>query len=289
MRHTWTLIVVVLSLGWLGFRSPTPDVHAQNQPEVAAFTDDFETTTPNWKIFEELVGGNPCYATGLGMAERTTVLAFSGQQSLSVWANGQRGDKSNHLIAYTTFVPTDVGGLWRYRVRLLIPIATSGFGQTGPEFALQNTRLGSDGQWTTATAGVQYIANSYMPDVGGWHLWIATAPGRANWSDTVLAPLSPGQWYTATLDVDYGTNHYLGFGLTGPATNLYVSLKTYQIAEEVKGFVEPSFVLTLESENMWNNCQAGVVFDYQVLYDKVEASHRHLLLLPIVFGGTFAS
>ncbi len=281
LARALVLIVAALALSDMGARA-TP---LRAQQGLTGFSEGFEADT-GWKVFEEVVSGSPCYATGAGAVTRTSDYAFAGAGSLSVWANRGQLSKSNHLIAYSSFTPADARAVWRYRARVLIPAASQGRGQTGPELSLQNTRAAQGGGWTTATAGLQYVANPHLPDAGGWHIWAETAPGVANWSDLIEAPLVPGQWYTVTLEVDYGTNRYLAFELEGPGGRVRAPLAGRGVAEEAKGFAEPSFVLTLESENLWNNCDGLTPFDYQVLYDQVEVVMLHRLALPLLLAGS---
>jgi hypothetical protein len=277
MRAALTIITLLVAVG-LGV--PAAPSGAESAVGLSRYADSFEAAS-GWQVFEEIVGGSPCYAAGVGIVQRVGSPTFAGAAALSVWANGLRQGTSNHLIAYTEFVPASASESWRYTTHVFVPTASVGQGQVGPELSIQNTRAAEVG-FTTATAAVQYIASPYLPDSGGWHVWAATSPGKAGWQDLILAPLAAGQWYTLTLDVDYATNHYLAFGVEGPGTALRRSLAGLSIAEETKGFTTSSFVLTLESENLWNNCNPAAIFDYQVVYDEVEAVTLRRMRLPMV-------
>ena len=70
------------------------------------------------------------------------------------------------------------------------------------------------------------------------------------------------------VEADYTINRYVGFWLRGPGIDLSVDLSAYSIAQEVK-FNEQAFELTLESENLFNNCGTAGSFDYKIYYDNV--------------------
>lgn len=70
------------------------------------------------------------------------------------------------------------------------------------------------------------------------------------------------------VEVDYTTNQYRRFWLRGPRIHLSQELSAYQIAQEVK-FTEQAFWLTLESENLYNNCGTAGSFHHKVYYDDV--------------------
>jgi hypothetical protein len=204
---------------------------------------------------------------------RSTAVALDGSHSLGVWANKALSDKSNHVIAQKQLASTGQNGRFRYEVSALIAPETATWGEAGPELSLQNTRELAPGQFRTATVGVQYRANPWSPLYRSWAVWAEVAPGQANWVTftTTTAPI-PGEWYAIAVEADYTTNQYLGFWLQGPGIDLALDLSGYQIAQEEK-FTEQAFWLTLESENIYNNCGTAGNFAYQVYYDAI-ALHR---------------
>jgi hypothetical protein len=186
-----------------------------------------------------------------------------------VWANKAVSDKSNHVIAQKRLANTGLSGRLRYELYALIAPETATWGETGPEFSLQNTRELAPGQFRTATVGIQYRANPWSPLYRSWGVWAEVTPGQANWQTftTTNAPI-PGEWYYMAVEADYTTNQYIGFWLSGPGIELAVDLSGYRIAQEAK-FQEEAFWLTLESENIYNNCGTAGNFAYGVYYDAV--------------------
>lgn len=218
---------------------------------IPRFTDNFETET-NWLLFEEIVGGNSCYGSGVGSVARSTDVAYQGTHSLLVWANQAFSTKSNHLIGYKNYPNADQTDIWRYQVHAYIAAGTANSGQTGPEFSLQNTRQTAPDQFKTSTAGIQYLANPFSSDVGNWQVWREVTPGIAGWHTFMNQPIVAGKWYTLTLEADYIANRYNTFSIQGDGLDQTIDLSAYDIAAEDK-FTEEAFVITLESENLWNN------------------------------------
>lgn len=229
------------------------------------YSDNFETET-NWQIFEEIVGGNTCYGDGIGSVARSMDVAYEGDYSLLVWANEALSEKSNHVIGYKNISEEGLTGVIRYQIQTYIPSETALQGQTGPEFSMQNTRF-TGATTTTAIAGVQYIANPYWK-TGYWKIW-----DEGTWTTFLTTTLSADTWYTLTLEANYLNNQYGTFSIQGGDIDLTEDLSSYQIAEEPRGFTE-AFVITLESENIWNNCGTAGNFDYKIYYDQVAVTQN---------------
>ncbi|MCB9098388.1 MAG: hypothetical protein H6632_02525 [Anaerolineales bacterium] len=233
-------------------------------------------------MFEEIVGGNSCYGSGVGSVARSTNVAYQGTHSLLVWANQASSTKSNHLIGYKNYPNTHQTDIWRYQVHAYIALATENSGQTGPEFSLQNTRQIASGQFRTSTAGIQYAANPFSSDKDNWQVWREVTPGIAGWHTFMNQPITAGEWYTLTLEADFIDNHYNTFSIQGGGLDQLIDLSAYSIAAEDK-FTEEAFVITLESENLWNNCGKDGAYDYKVYYDQVSLLRPAVTLyLPII-------
>lgn len=228
---------------------------------VPVFEDSFETES-NWQMFEEIVDGSPCYGSGIGSVTRSTDVAHDGLYSLLVWSNQALSPKSNHVIGYKLYSDFGQQGIWRYEVHAYISPTTVSTGQTGPEFSMQNTRLTATNSFSTSIAGIQYIANPYW-ETAQWKVW-----DNGSWTPFVTHTLQPGLWYTLTLEANFSNNTYKSFSVQGADSDLLVDLSSYHIAEESRGFGE-AFVITLESENLWNNCGTAGNFEYKVYYDKL--------------------
>jgi len=231
------------------------------------FSDGFESSPTSWGIFEEVVGGNTCYATGIGSVEQTTEQHHQGVGSLRVWANQPLSSQSDHVIAQQQLSTAGVTGRYRYELWSLVdPQAGDGLheGQTGPEFSLQNTRMLPQGYRTT-TGGIQYVANKWSGQ-GTWNVWTDNGSGTAAWAAFATQTLSPGTWYKLTLDVDYDANRYIAFSISGGSLDVSVDLSADTIVPEVK-FTQEAFWATLEGENAWSAC--AQVFEYRVYYDDV--------------------
>jgi hypothetical protein len=265
------LVTFVITLGLGGQASGNfstqSNLHKTPAPNLFSYSDDFEMDT-QWQMVEEIVGGNPCYGDGIGSAERSTNQAYQGQYSLLVWANQAQSLQSNHVIAYKPLSTDDQSGRWEYQLHAYIDPGSEGSGQTGPEFSVQNTRYASPGVNTTAIAGIQYVATPYY-QFGTWNVWHEGA-----WQYFMTHPIQVGEWYTLTLDMDYVNDRYINFTLEGNGENFVVNLSEFRIAEEIRGFGE-AFIITLEDENLWNNCGTAGVFDYQVYYDDIRISQEY--------------
>jgi hypothetical protein len=259
----WKTIKVLMILAVLGLALFEP---AAAQSSTILFSDGFETDQ-GWGMFEEIVGGNPCYGTGIGEVARSTDVAFSGAYSLRVWANKAGSLKSNHVIGQKQVFSTGQTGRLFYSVQAYIAPETANSGETGPEFSMQNTRQIAPGQFRTTTAGIQYRANRFSPLYATWAVWAEVAPGVANWvTFTQTAPLVAGAWYSMIVEADYTTNQYVRFAIFGPGVQLVQDLSSYHIAQEAK-FNQEAFWLTLEDENLFNNCGTAGSFNYKVYYD----------------------
>ncbi|GAB4580494.1 MAG: hypothetical protein Fur0022_32350 [Anaerolineales bacterium] len=231
----------------------------------------------DWQMFEEIVGGSKCYGTGIGSVTLSTDVAYEGTHSLRVWANEALSPKSNHVIGYKKIFDHGLNGILEYQIHAYISPETDGEGQTGPEFSMQNTRNTGITN-TTAIAGIQYIANPYW-ETGYWKIW-----NKGKWENfvTTTQPLQPGNWYTLTLTANYWTNEYQTFSIQGKNRNETFDASKYVMAEEKRGF-EEAFVITLESENLWNNCGKAGIFDYKVYYDQVTVHQKSVqLFLPVM-------
>jgi hypothetical protein len=279
----FALIFVLFAICYDGFTQSSifkPMTMSQTLP-VPVFTDGFETET-NWMLFEEIVGGNTCYGSGIGSVARSMDVAYEGSYSLSVWANQTRSTKSNHLIGYKKYSDLGQMGILRYEIHSYIAPTTANSGETGPEFSMQNTRQIAPGEFRTSTAGIQYVANSSSSEADNWKVWREVTPGVAGWHTFMNQPLQAGVWYTLTVEADYNNNYYQSFSIQGGGLNLSTDLSTYRIAEEGK-FNEQAFVITLESENRWNNCGTAGVYDYQVYYDQVTLTQQLAkVYLPVI-------
>ena len=155
-----------------------------------------------------------------------------------------------------------------------IPTVSAQSGETGPEFSLQNTRQISPGTFRTATAGIQYRANPYSPNVNTWAVWRESEAGVGGWHTFLTQKLEPATWYKITLEADYTLNKYRTFSLSGGSLNVEVDLSPYNIALESK-FSEEAFWATLENENLWNNCGEAGIFDYQIHYDNLTVTKKN--------------
>ena len=242
-------------------------------PTATVFEDGFEEER-GWGSFEEIVGGSTCYGDGIGSVERSTDVAHRGEHSLLVWANVALSDRSNHLLANLKRYERGQNGIFTYVLWAYIDASTGGTGQTGPEFSLQNTREVLPGQFRTSTAGVQYRANPFLPELYRWAIWTEVAGNTAGWREVMTQRLTPGEWYRLTLEVDYSANRYISLDIDGPdADPSALDLSPYSIVPEEK-FTEEAFWLTLEAENLWSNCGADGPFEYRVYYDDVTLHRR---------------
>jgi hypothetical protein len=166
-------------------------------------TDNFETNLHPWTINEELV--SPCYGSHLGSVARA-MGGYEGNYGLAVWSNAANSNKSNHVIAgrfVSAGSEAGVTGQWTYSLFGMLPSAYSASSQVGPEFSVQNTRRVGDGTTTsTAIAGIQYVASSYVSNK--WNIWVQATAGFATWVgipasrwniQPVLSPGTPQFYY----------------------------------------------------------------------------------------------
>ena len=280
----FALIFVFFAIGYGRFAQPSTLKHMaiyRTLTPVLVFTDSFETET-NWMSFEEIVGGNTCYGSGIGSVARSMDVAYEGSYSLLVWANQALSTKSNHVIGYKKYSDTGQTGILRYQIHAYIAPSTENSGETGPEFSMQNTRQVAPNEFRTSTAGIQYMANSSSPEADNWKVWREVAPGIADWHTFMNQPITAGVWYTLTLEANYINNRYNSFSIQGGGLDQMVDLSPYNIAAENK-FTEEAFVITLESENRWNNCGTAGVYEYKVYYDQVSLTQQvATVYLPVI-------
>jgi hypothetical protein len=263
----WEGVKGLMVLAAMGASMFASAAGAQCTPSVL-FVDNFETDQ-GWGMFEEIVNGSPCYGTGIGEVARSTDVAFDGSHSLRVWANKAGSLKSNHVIGQKRISSSGLHGKLFYGMVAYIAPETANSGETGPEFSMQNTRQIAPGQFRTATAGIQYRANLFSPLHATWGVWAEVAPGVANWvTFTRTNPLVAGAWYALAVEADYTTNRYIRFVIHGPGVEMSFDMSAYHIAQETK-FTEEAFWLTLEDENLFNNCGTAGSFNYKLYYDDV--------------------
>ncbi len=237
-------------------------VGAQGPP----FVDGFETER-GWFLFEEIVGGNPCYAKGVGTMSVSTERAYGGERSLRLSANEARTRKSNHLIAVNRLSNQGRKGRWTYSAHIFIPVEPSGY-QTGPEMSIQNTRRAGANQFLTHTAAVQYLANRPADKPHYWAVWRKNAKGEAAWDPVFPYEIKTNQWYRVSMEVDYDTNRYGWLTIQGEDGTHSVDLTESELAPQSK-HNEEAFAITLEGENLWSNCGEAGEFRQRFFYDDV--------------------
>lgn len=262
MRSRDAVRCSALLLGWVCTLLSAP-AFGQSVP---ALFDSFESD-PAWGMFEEVVGNSPCYGSGIGEVSRQAGLAYDGSSSLRVWANRALTTRSSHVIAQKRFSPTGQPGRWRMEVSCYLPPESAGRSQTGPEISMQNTRREPAG-FRTSTAGLQYRASPWAEPRGNWAIWCEQSDGVAGWQTFTVEPLATGQWYRITLEADFDASCYRWVAIEGGGTSRWYWLQGVRIAHEAK-FAEEAFWLTLEAENLWNNCGTAGAFDCWVAYDDV--------------------
>lgn len=266
--------------------------NCQGRDNVVMYTDNFEVPT-TWTLFEELVTN--CYGDGVGTLDVASgAAAYEGHGGALLHSNKNRSAFSNHLIAGKNVSNGAYDRLVKYDVHAMLPIEYDLTSQVGPEFSIQNTRTGPGDGTTTAIAGMQHIASRYIPDK--WNIWVESAPGVATW---MVLPssvwdagggeptITAGAWWHFSLLVDFETNQYVSMTAqlagytyeessdTGRYPLYTANLTGYVIALEPRGFATAT-VITLEAENMFNNCGAQAetgadaqVFESQMYYDRV--------------------
>lgn len=252
----------ILASALLVLGAATADAGAGNNLE---FNDNFEADN-SWSLFEEIVGGNSCYGAGIGQVIRSTDVARTGEYSLLVWPNAAGSLKSNHLIANRRLNATGLSGKVRFETYAYIDPASATTSQTGPEFSMQNTRQVSSGVFRTSTAGIQYVASPYASR--DWQIWAEQSPGVAGWQQFHTQALTPGIWYRLALVADFDANRYIRLVIDGSDVSQELDLSAYAIAQEPK-FNEAAFWITLEGENLWNNCGDAGAFSSKIYYDHV--------------------
>lgn len=287
--------------------------YLRERPDIV-FKDDFESPIDQWTVFEEVVGGSACYASGIAKLSRAHAAAKHGRYGLNVWANHANSNFSNHLIAGRSIplsalnrFPHGQNSMITFTTQAFIPLNSEQALQTGPELSIQNTRSSSSSSSVshTAIAGIQYIPSKYIPQK--WNIWVPAYPGAtyATWralEEVQDVALEANQWYTIRLTADFSKNEYVRLVVSrsrstssrtsppstatttttlphaamaavgpGPAPVMSIDLSGTPIALENRGFA-PATVITLEAENLYNNCGAAGPFSSQVFYDNVVVS-----------------
>ena len=240
-------------------------IHAQDLPDTVFF-DDFETDK-SWGIYEEIVGGDTCYATGIGAVARSDEYAFNGTFGLQVCANKLLTNKSNHVLGNKQISNTGLHGYYSLSCYAIIPQSADS-AQTGPEFSMQSTRNIS-GNNLTFTAGIQYVQNPWIPQK--WWIW-----HNADWTalnDSILnVHLEKNHWYYLQILFDNDIGKYLKFSIKdcSDTTKIDSSVNLiaygFSISGENKGFLPASWI-TLEGENLWTTCSRPV--QAKIFYDNV--------------------
>lgn len=235
---------------------------------ATSYSDGFEGVN-TWKGFEEVVGGNTCYGTGIGDVQTATGAGVGGSRSLRVTANAAGSPKSNHLIAHKPVAASPIPGRAVYRVYARQEAAGAGrLGETGPEISLQSTRRLSTGTFVTTVAGIQYLTNPFSPTNGTWAVWQDNG-GRPGWQPMLTQPIQRGTWYLLRLEADFATGRYVRFTIQGGGLTRSVNLSGATLGSENKGFLTEATELTLESENAWSNCGQAAPTTFAVNYDNV--------------------
>jgi hypothetical protein len=239
---------------------------AQNLTDTL-FSEDFESNG-TWGIFEELVGGNPCYGDSLGQVMISADYAYGGSHGLRIWSNKDLQSKSNHVIGQLNISNDGMHGLFSLSCYAFIPPETD-TAQVGPEFSMQSTRNNS-GTNLTFTAGIQYVQSPW--GFAKWNIW-----HNAQWQqlDTSIFNfhLIKNTWYGLQLHF-INDSAYLSFSVKGEGIDTTVDLSQpfagapagFKITGEDKGFM-PSTMITLEAENLWTHCLRPV--QAKMYYDNV--------------------
>lgn len=259
--------------------STSPQVTAERKT-VWSFHEDFESGADDWSMFEEIVSG--CYGLGIGSIEATAEAAYEGSLGLTVSSNEANSLYSNHVIAYRN-VEYGVYGRWTYDLYAFLPSAYEETSQIGPEFSVQNTRNVDSGGTATSIAGIQHIASKYISDK--WNIWEETATNIATWEPLADsrwvggAPpvIDAGAWYHCVMDIDYDIDEYVSLTIqkVGSGSVASADLSGIKIAPELRAF-EAATVITLEAENLYNNCGSAGAFESKMYYDQVTLSKTEL-------------
>ena len=266
-----------------------------------------EKKITSWSIFEEIVWGNECYAADIGAVEVIKRAAKTGKFGLSVCSNKANTKFSNHLIAGHITPTKVVDASVTFSLSTKIPNSSYLSTQSGPEFSIQNTRLSPSS--STSIAGIQYIASKYIttkkwnvwmetsPGAAEWkpidwfaHKTKSTKRSRSiksnssasSLSFSLLPNLKPDVWYELKLTANYKTNKYISLIVTQMEEGkdkgekgfvddeAYVlDMRNVSIAYESRGWTSAATVITLESENLWNNCGTAGNYSSQIFYDDV--------------------
>lgn len=226
----------------------------------------------DWHLYEEIV--NSCYSDSAASLELTNNVSYKGEKSLAIWSNKAETEFSNHVIAGKNILNYGVNGIWKYILRAYIPQNSFFNTQVGPEFSFQNTRTTIDGNTHTSIAGIQYITSKYISEK--WNIWVGTSDTKAEWkslssiTNLVLPELQADIWYTFKLKINYDINEYISLIIDNNNGNKQTYLLTgIPIAKEFRGFA-PASVITLEGENLYNNCGLSGIFNSVLYYDNVK-------------------
>ena len=259
--------------------SLSPPVTASRKT-VWNYSENFESGSDDWSMFEEIV--SECYGLGIGSINATAEAAYEGSLGLTVSSNAANSLKSNHVIAYRN-VEYGVYGRWIYELYALLPAAYEETSQIGPEFSVQNTRSVATGGTTTCIAGIQHIASKYLS--AKWNIWEETATNVATWEvlpdsrwrGGVPPVIEAGEWYRCLMDIDYDADEYISLTIqkVGSGSAATADLRGIKIAPELRSF-EAATVITLEAENLYNNCGSAGAFESKMYYDKVTLSKTEL-------------
>jgi len=237
---------------------------------IDSFSDDFEEDR-GWTVAEEIVGGNNCYGSGLARIGSSSELAYGGNRSFKVEANAVLSLKSNHVIAVKRLSAQGQGGRYKYELYAYIDPATVETGHAGPEFSVQNTR-NKNGRFLTTTGGIQYRITPWANPRNVWAIWVKKDSGGAEWVNLIQQPLEAGKWYYVSFSVDFDRNKYERFQLKGDGIDIDRDISSYEIGEEAKWNNE-IFEITVESENLWNNCGADGATNFNVYYDNLNLEY----------------
>lgn len=282
--------------------------------DVNMYIDNFEVPS-SWTLFEELV--TSCYGDGIGTMNISDPAAvYEGHFGLMLHSNKNMSAFSNHLIAGKNVSNGAYNRFVRYDLYAMLPAAYDLTSQVGPEFSIQNTRNtevdGGGAATTTAIAGIQHIASRYILDK--WNIWVETEPGAPTatwkalptsvWGNVTEGALgeptiTAGTWWHYNLLVDFDSNEYVSMTVQqagyrydssggGGLFPMYTAnLTGYRIALEPRGFATAT-VITLEAENMYNNCAAQrtdpqaafTAFESQMYYDRIHYEELPPTVIP---------
>ena len=230
-------------------------------------TEPLSINDSSWTMFEEIVSNNTlCYGNSIGEVTASNEVGLDDSTSLLVHANKNLSSKSNHVLAQYKVADEGRTGIWKYETYAYIDPDTARQGQAGPELSMQNTREITPSAFKTMIVGIQYRTNPFAPDYGQWAIWTEENANTADWKLFFNQTLENGTWYKITLVADFTSNNYVSLSVIGGSINLTLDLSSYNIVMENK-FSEEAFWLTLESENLWNNCGTAGNTTYKMHYD----------------------